>query len=113
MAPDLDAWIRDIKSPDGTTFEDAYHAERPKGPEVVTRLLLELRAANDGYTRGKFIELLGEMADATVVPELISELDHSDQDVRQWAVLALRTIGGAEAERVIERYEASHPGEFA
>jgi HEAT repeat protein len=72
-----------------------------------------MRAADDGYTRGKFIELLGEMGDTAVVADLIAELTHSDQNVREWAVTALRTIGGEAAERAIQQYEATQPEEFA
>ena len=57
-------------------FGDTNEGPRPNGPDVVPRLILEMQAAKDGYTRGKFIELLGEMGDPSVVPLLIAELGH-------------------------------------
>ena len=107
--PQLDDWIRDIKSLDATIFEDTYEGSRPVGPDVIPRLISEMHAAENGYTRGKFIELLGEMGDATVVPELIAELSHPEQSIRDWAVAALGLVGGEAAKEAIERYEASQP----
>ena len=92
--PDIDDWIREIKSKDHLTYEAAYHSERPSGPVVMQRLLCEMQAAEDGYTRGKFVELLGEIGDISVVPRIIPELRHPDQNVRQWAVTALRQLRG-------------------
>jgi HEAT repeat protein len=110
--PDLEAWIRDIKSHDPLKFEGAYHDERPRGPAVVLRLIREMQTASHGYTRGKFIELLGELGDTSAIPSLIAELRHSDQNVRQWAVTALRQLGGTAAEEAIRDYERTHPDEF-
>src|SRR5947208_2768684 len=99
--PQLDDWIRDIKSLDATIFEDTYEGPRPVGGDVIPRLISEMHAAQDSYTRGKFIELLGEMGDATVVPQLIAELSHPEQPVRDWAVAALQLIGGKTASEAI------------
>lgn len=113
MAPDLETWISGIKNRDAMIFEDAYHGERPSGAAVVPRLLAEMRAAPDVYTRGKFIELLGEMGDASIVAELLPELAHPHQGVRQWAVTSLRALGGDVANRAVADYEREHPDEFA
>lgn len=91
------------------TYEDAYWGERPTGPEVVPRLLSELQGSTDGYTRGKFTELLGEMGDASVVPHLIAELAHPDLGVRPWAALALEQLGAPEGVEAARRYRAAWP----
>jgi hypothetical protein len=113
MAPDLETWISEIKSRNAVIFEKAYHGERPSGAAVVPRLLAEMRATPDAFTRGKFIELLAEMADASIVPDLLPELAHPHQDVRQWAVTSLRALGGEVADRAVAEYEREHPNEFA
>lgn len=95
------------------TFEEAYWGERPVGPDVVPRLIAELHRSADGYTRGKFAELLGEMGDATVVPVLVAELEHSDAGARQWAVSALEQLGLPESVAAVARYQALHPEESA
>jgi len=105
---ELDKWIGEIKSSNHMTFEEAYHGTRPTGPLVISRLVAEMHGASDAYTRGKFIELLGEMGDATLIPDLSGELGHPDRAVRDWAVTALKTIGGESAERAIREYEAAH-----
>lgn len=86
---DLDDWIARIRSHDPMTFEDAYFEVRPVGPDVVSRLIAELQKSTDGYTRGKFCELLGEIGDESVIPILEQELAHSDEKVRGWAASAL------------------------
>jgi HEAT repeat protein len=106
---ELDRWIAEIKSPNQVTFEEAYHDTRPTGSLVIPRLVAEMHGASDTYTRGKFIELLGEMGDDTVVPHLLTELSHPDQTIRDWAVTALRAIGGESAERAIREYGAANP----
>ena len=89
---DLDDWIQRIRSRDPMTYEDAYHDERPSGPDFVLRLIVELHRAEDSYTRGKFSELLGETEDPSVVPVLIAELEHPDPRVGASAMLALEHL---------------------
>jgi len=108
-APELDDWITRIKSSDSTIFEDTYEGPRPTGPAVIPRLISEMHAATDGYTRGKFIELLGEMGDASVVSHLVAELAHADQKVRDWAAASLQLIGGEAANQAVERYKLDPP----
>ena len=91
------------------TFEDAYWGERPTGPDVVPRLIVELHRSTDGYTRGKFAELLGEMGDALVVPVLVAELDHTEPDARQWALRALDELGDPEGVAAATQHRALHP----
>lgn len=79
------------------TFEDAYFGVRPEGPEVIPRLIAELQAAPDAYTRGKFCELLGEMGDESAIAALTAELQHPEETVRQWANQALEELKSEEA----------------
>lgn len=107
MTNELDAWIERIRSTDPMTFEDAYYDERPKGPGVIDRVIFELHAAVDGYTRGKFCELLGEMGDASNIPVLTAELNHPDGRVREWARLAIDAVNASTGERAsAEEYRA-------
>lgn len=91
------------------TYEEAYHGERPIGPDVLPRLIAELHASPDGFTRSKFIELLGEMGDASVVPMLIEELNHPEHVARQWAVIALEQLGIPEGVAAATRHRAIYP----
>lgn len=110
---ELDDWIACIRNRDPTTFEDAYYGERPTGPDIVPRLVAELHRAPDGYTRGKFAELLGEMGDASVVPVLIAELSHPEEDARQWAVLALENLGVPEGMDAAKRHRELEGSDFS
>ncbi len=91
------------------TFEDAYWGERPTGPDVVPRLIFELHQSTDGFTRGKFAELLGEMGDASVVPVLVAELDHTEDDARHWALRALDELGLPVGNAAAAQHRALHP----
>jgi HEAT repeat protein len=109
--PELDDWIASIRDSDPITFEDAYHGPRPSGAAVVPRLIHELHGSLTGYIRGKFVELLGEMGDQSVVPILIAELAHPDQNVREWAVTALTKLDYPEGLRAVRQYRDAHPEE--
>jgi HEAT repeat protein len=109
---ELDPWIARIRDRNSMTFEDAYWGERPTGPDVVPRLIAELHLSNDGYTRGKFAELLGESGDISVVPMLIAELSHSEPAARLWAVLALEQLGMPEGVEAAKHYRNAHPEDF-
>ncbi len=109
---DLERWIQRIRSPDPATFEDAYWGDRPEGPDVVPRLLAEMQAAPDVYTRGKFAELLGEMGNASVLPHLLAELSQPDAEMRRWAALALEQLDLPEATEAAAAYREAHPEQF-
>jgi HEAT repeat protein len=95
------------------TFEDAYWGDWPDGPDVVQRLVSEMLGSSDSYTRGKFLELLGEMGDPTVVPVLISQLSHAEANVRFWAVSALEQLGDLEGVKFAEEHRKMYPEDFA
>jgi HEAT repeat protein len=109
---DLDELLAELRSPDPETFEGAYACLRPIAAEIVPMLLKGLSGAADPYERGKFVELLGHSKNKTAVPALELELAHPDQDVRQWAVTALREIASPEAQVLVADYERTHPSEF-
>jgi hypothetical protein len=111
MVVNLDDWIARIRDRDAVTFEDAYWGERPAGPDVVPRLLFEMRQCADGFTRGKFLELLGEMGNVSIVPELIAELTRPEVEARRWAVLALEQLGVPEGVKAARQYRLAHPEE--
>lgn len=104
MSSELDNWIACIRDDDPMTYEDAYSGPRPTGTAVVPRLVQELHVSSTGYTRGKFVELLGEMGDQSVVPVLIAELAHSDPSVREWAATALTRLGAPDGVRAVQEY---------
>lgn len=107
--PELDDWIAQLCDDDPMAYEDAYFRPRPSGANVVPRLIQELRASSDSYTRGKFVELLGEMGDQTVVPVLIAELAHPDSNVREWAITALTELGAPDGIRAVKEYRDANP----
>ncbi len=95
------------------TFEDAFHEQWPTGSKVVPRLIKEMHASDDPYTRGKFVEILGKAGGTEVVSELAKELEHEDQGVRCWAVSSLRQIGSPEAALILKNHLADHPEDDA
>lgn len=89
---DVVSWLDQILDQDPATFEDAYWGLRPAAAIAVPHLLVRLPAVDDGYSRGKLLELLGESGDSTVIPTLRAELQHPLEEVRQWAQLALNAL---------------------
>jgi HEAT repeat protein len=110
---DLDVLIHEVRSLDPLVYEGAYLRLLPHARGLAARLVQELASSLDPLTRGKLIELLGESRDPAVVPCLVQELVHQDQNVRQWAVTALVRIGTPESLSAAEGYRSSHPAEFA
>ena len=110
---DISECISRIRSKDAMTFEDAFDELHPIASHYISELIAELETADDAYTRGKFLELLGFSHSDSVIPILSGELDHPDQNVRQWAILALEEINSPSSLSKATAYKASHPGEFA
>jgi HEAT repeat protein len=100
MSSTIDQWILRIRSTDPMTFEDAYFGARPNGVNLTVRLISELYASEDAYTRGKFCELLGEMGDESAIPTLTAELEHPERTVREWATHALNELKSEEARAI-------------
>ena len=109
---DLQQLLVGIRSRDPETYESAYDLLRPVARNWFRSFLRSLRTASDAFTRGKFIELLGHSRSARVVPTLAAELGNTDQNVRQWAVTALREVATPDALNLVHEYERVHPEEF-
>jgi HEAT repeat protein len=101
-----------IKCRDAVTYENGYELIQPIVHLHVPQLLQLLSESDDGYTRGKFIELLGEAKDKKAISVLVGELKHPDQNVRQWAVSSLMKIGGPKAWLKVTLYKLLHRKEF-
>jgi HEAT repeat protein len=108
----LDDWIAQIRSHDHMTYEHAFWGERPNGPEVISRLVAEMQNSADADTRGKFIELLGEMGDASVIAVLMQELFHNEIGIRQWTVWTLEELGFPEGLSAAKTCRETYPDEF-
>ena len=101
-----------LRSRDALTYEAAYDEILPHVRAYVPQLLDELARTPDAFTRGKLIELLGDAQDPAAIPALGRELDHPDQNVRQWAVTALVATCRPEAAALVAAYRRRHPEEF-
>ena len=88
----LEEWLSRILDRDPETFEDAYWGDRPDSALAVPRLIELLCSTQDAYTRGKVLELLGESGDPSVATAISADLNHPDQEVRNWAKLALSSL---------------------
>ena len=100
----LQNWIHRIKSGNPSVFEDAYFGTRPSGPDVIPRLIEELKLSSDSYTRGKFCELLGEMGDESVLPVLQEEITHPERGTYEWAINAMNMLRSPERRAAHQEY---------
>ena len=91
-APELESWLSQILDRDPGTFEDAYWGFRPDAALAVPRLFELLHSIHDPYSRGKILELLGESGDASVMSVIAADLEHPNEDIRNWAKVALSTL---------------------
>jgi len=88
----LDTWLEQILVIDPMRFENAYQGMRPNPAMPVLRLLVLLHSTQDPFGRGKFLELLGEPGDRSIIPVISAEQDHPDQHVREGARYALSAL---------------------
>jgi HEAT repeat protein len=110
---DISECLQRICSKDGLTFEDAFDELCPIASQYLPELINTLACSADPYTRGKIIELLGYTHSESAVPTILGELEHPDQNVRQWAYLALGEINTPISCEHAANYKSSHPSEFA
>lgn len=110
---DFDSCVEMIRSKDALTYEGGYNLLADKAALYVDELIALVKGEDDPFTRGKFVELLGETRDPKALPALAEELNHLDQNVRQWAVTGLSKLDLVEADELVKKYEVNHPEEYA
>ena len=110
---DFHSCIEIIRSKDALTYEEGYLLLVDKASLYVDELIALVKGEDDPYTRGKFVELLGETRSPKALSALAEELNHPDQNVRQWAVTGLNKLDLIEADELVKGYEKSHPDEYA
>ena len=91
------------------TYEAAFHEPWPNDSDFLMTISSEMRSAKDSYTKGKFIEILGIFGSAAAIPIINDELADPDQNIRTWAITALKSIGGKESESVVRLHCLHHP----
>jgi hypothetical protein len=91
------------------TAEMAAENRFPR-PEVLSRVLERMAAARDREQVIAALRVCAEWADATAIPSIEHMLQESGDDVEltSYCMLALETIGGPDAMRVL-RAHADHP----
>jgi HEAT repeat protein len=105
--PGFERCVEFIRSRDAAVMEDGFAWLEPVAGEHTERLIEQVRATDDPYVRGMFVELLGATHDARALPVLVAELAHPDARVRDWAADALEALGLPEARSQAERYRAA------
>ena len=105
-SPDFQQCIEWLRSKDALTFEGGYHALLPRVREFRDELVQLLQVEEDPRMRGRFVELLGETEDASLVGILRAELEAGTPEVVQWTLTALERIGH---QQFAEEYRQLHP----
>ena len=104
--PDFRQCIEWLRSDDALTFEDGYHALLPRVREFRDELVRLLLVEPEPQMRARFIELLGETEDPSLVEVLRAELEDGKSDVIPWALTALERIG---SRHIADEYRQNHP----
>ena len=108
----FDEAMKLIRSRDAMSFENGYWWLMPQAPHYVEQLVQAMQTEEEPGMRARFVELLGDTHDSTVIPVLQSELRHPSREVREWAVLALEELGIPEAASLALAYKTAHPEEW-
>lgn len=110
--PGFERCVEFIRSRDSAVMEDGFAWLEPRAAEFTAELIQLAAGEPDPYVRGMLVELLGATHDPRALPALAGELRHPNRRVREWAVLALESLGVPEAAALAERYRAGHPEEW-
>ena len=105
-SPYFQQCIEWLRSEDALTFEDGYHALLPRVREFRNELIRLLQAELEPRMRARFVELLGETEDASLVEILRAELEAGEPEVVRWALTALERIGHRQ---IADEYRRTHP----
>jgi len=105
-SPDFQQCVEWLRSKDALTFEDGYHALLPRVHEFRDDLIRLLQVEPEAKIRARFIELLGETEDSSLVDVLAAQLHAGEPEVIQWALTALERIGH---KSLADEYRREHP----
>jgi HEAT repeat protein len=104
--------IEMIRSDDPETYEQGFWSLLERVPRHTDVLIQLMQTEQKAFTRATFVELLGATKSRKVVPVLAAELEHSEREVRDWAVLGLEELGFPEAQELAANYKTTHPEEW-
>jgi HEAT repeat protein len=97
----------DLRTIAGYALGTALSARRPYDPEATDARIAELEAAYvsapDTDARVLMLQILGNVGAHRTLPLLATELGHEDPEIRAAAVMALRHVGGDEADALLEQ----------
>ena len=105
-SPSFQECIEWLRSEDALTFEDGYHALLPQVRQYRDALVRLLQAEPQPSMRTRFVELLGETEDPSLVDVLRAELEAEEPEVVPWVLTALERIGH---QRIADEYRRTHP----
>ena len=100
-----------IRSKDSMTYEDGYHWLQGHLDNHLDDLILLMQRENDPSMRGRFLELIGDSKNPTVIPVLEVELRNESSEVRSWAYSSLCYFENPVAESLAMKFRAENPDE--
>jgi hypothetical protein len=106
ISPDFQQCIEWLRSNDSLTFEAGYHALLPRAREFRDELVRLLQVEAEPRMRARFLELLGDTEDASLVEVFRGELVAGEPEVVRWALTGLERIGHPE---IAGEYRRLHP----
>ena len=110
-SPGFDECIEMLKSPDSSTYEEAYHWLKGYLDDRVDDLVESMLEEADPDMRSRLVELVGDSGNPKVIPYLESELQSPYAVVRSFAYSSLLYFGNPEAARIAQVFSEDNPDE--
>jgi hypothetical protein len=104
--PDFEQCVKWLRSADALTFECGYYGLLPRVCEFRDKLVRLLLIETVPRMRARFVELLGETEDPSLVEIFQTELASGEPETIRWALTALERIG---QKQIADEYRRIHP----
>ena len=109
--PEFNKCIVMLRSDDSMTYEEVYHWLQGHIKEHLDELIRLMLAEDDPKMRSKFVELVGDSQDITVIPYIEKELQHYNREVRAWAYNSLMNFEEISAIAIAKKFKENNPEE--
>ena len=109
--PEFNKCIVMLRSDDSMTYEEVYHWLQGHIKEHLDELIRLMLAEDDPKMRSKFVELVGDSQDITVIPYIEKELQHHNREVRAWAYNSLMYFEEISAIAIAKKFKENNPEE--
>ena len=100
-----------LKSKDSLTYEEGFYWLIGSVDFYQSELTDLMKNETDYQLRAKFVEVLGNGTNVSIIQTLKTELSHPHREVRSWAYSQLAYFESSVAEKIAADYKTENPNE--